>query len=131
MNDNMLLNYGMLKNNVTTSICERIIVYPYIRLEKDGVNFSDFSESCSKEWGGSPEDWGKTNKQLLGLFGSKKTKLKKGIKFKFPKSLVDDARERWFETVGVPNKNKSTSPVTVLNSSSPDSENSPEICETV
>lgn len=104
----------MLRNNISTATCKRIIVYPYERNEEVNVRFCDFAESCSREYGGTSNEWMQTNKHVLGFFGSKKKKLQQGEKFRFPKNLIQDAIERWFESVGIPR------------TPSPESDSSPE-----
>ena len=112
-----------LKQDISVAKCERIMIYPYVRLEDDNKTFEAFAEECAQSWGGSQEDWKKRNKHLVGLFSSKKKRLERGSKFKFPQSLVDDAHDRFFETVGIPSKKvKSGSPSSVVNNTpSPDS----------
>ena len=112
-----------LKQEISVAKCERIMIYPYVRLEDGNKTFEDFAEECSQSWGGTPCDWKKRNKHLIGLFSSKKKRLDRGSKFKFPQSLVDDAHDRFFETVGIPSKKaKSGSPSSVVNNTpSPDS----------
>ncbi|AGE59821.1 hypothetical protein ATCVTN60342_604L [Acanthocystis turfacea Chlorella virus TN603.4.2] len=112
-----------LKQEISVAKCERIMIYPYVRLDEDNKSFKEFAKECSEYWGGTLEDWAQRNKNLVGLFGSKKKRLERGSKFKFPQSLVDDAHDRFFETVGIPSKKtKIPSPSSVVNNtSSPDS----------
>ncbi|AGE53596.1 hypothetical protein ATCVGM07011_610L [Acanthocystis turfacea Chlorella virus GM0701.1] len=112
-----------LKQEISVAKCERIMIYPYVRLDDDNKTFNEFAKECSDYWGGTLEDWKQRNKHLIGLFGSKKKRLERGSKFKFPQSLVDDAHDRFFETVGIPSKKtKILSPSSVVNNtSSPDS----------
>lgn len=108
----------MLHDHITIAVCRKIIVYPYERVEKDDVRFIDFATKCSEMWGGSVDDWVQANKHLLGFFGSKKKIIEKETKFRFPKYLVQEAIERWFEQFGIP---RTPSPSSVSPStSSPD-----------
>ncbi|AGE49225.1 hypothetical protein ATCVBr0604L_613L [Acanthocystis turfacea Chlorella virus Br0604L] len=111
-----------LKQEISVAKCERIMIYPYVRLDEDNKSFKEFAKECSEYWGGSLEAWSQRNKNFVGLFGSKKKRLERGSKFKFPQSLVDDAHDRFFESVGIPSKKtKIPSPSSVVNNtSSPD-----------
>jgi len=115
-----------LRQEISVAKCERILVYPYVRLDEDNTTFEEFATHCSKTWGGDVDVWKKRNKHLLGLFGSTTKKLERGVKFKFPQCLVDDANDRFFETVGVPSKKaKMPSPSSVVdNAPSPDNTDS-------
>ncbi|AGE49550.1 hypothetical protein ATCVCan0610SP_631L [Acanthocystis turfacea Chlorella virus Can0610SP] len=112
-----------LKQEISIAKCERIMIYPYVRLDEGNKSFNEFAKECSDYWGGSQEDWVQRNKHLIGFFSSKKKRLERGSKFKFPQCLVDDAHDRFFETVGIPSKRtKIPSPSSVVdNTSSPDS----------
>ena len=112
-----------LHGNISVAKCERILIYPYARLDESTSTFEEFANQCANTWGARPEEWKRHNKHLIGLFGSKNKKLDKGAKFKFPQCLIDDASERFFETVGVPSKRKkSESPSSVVdNTPSPES----------
>lgn len=111
-----------LKQDISIAKCERIMIYPYVRLDEGNKSFNEFAKECSDYWGGSKEDWVQRNKHLVGFFSSKKKRLERGSKFKFPQSLVDDAHDRFFETVGIPSKRtKIPSPSSVVNTSSPES----------
>jgi hypothetical protein len=133
----MYINIGMiipddypewsLHSNISVVKCERIMIYPYVRLDESTETFEEFANRCANTWGARPEEWKQQNKRMLGLFGSKNKKLERGAKFKFPQCLVDDASERFFESVGIPSKRKkSGSPSSVVdNTSSPESINTP------
>jgi hypothetical protein len=72
-----------------------IIKRSSINLLIDGIPFSKFAEECAKKIGGTPEDWMKRNKSILGIFDSKNKKLKIGTRFKVPHNLVEKAIEEY------------------------------------
>jgi hypothetical protein len=91
----------MLRENIGMSKCESIISYPFVRLKDDGKTFQEFAEYCAKTVGGTEEEWSKKNSKLLGMFGTKNKRLKKNTRFQIPTSLVNEARDRFIETVGI------------------------------
>ncbi|AGE51800.1 hypothetical protein PBCVCVM1_320R [Paramecium bursaria Chlorella virus CVM-1] len=115
----------MLRQDISIAKIETIISYPFVRLTQDNNTFEDFACRCAKEFGGSPEDWMRKNRKLLGMFGSKNKKLAKNTRFQVPSKLVADASDRFFETVGLARKHKvDVSPTTVLNISNESTPNS-------
>jgi hypothetical protein len=117
----------MLRQDISIAKCETIISYPFVRLAHENKTFEEFAYQCAMDMGGSPEEWMRKNRKLLGIFGSKHKKLAKNTRFQIPSSLVADASNRFFETVGLVRKNKdiyTSSPTTVVympDESSPDS----------
>jgi len=118
----------MLRQDISTAKLETIISYPFIRLTQDNT-FEDFARQCADELGGTPEDWMRKNRKLLGIFGSKNKKLAKNTRFQVPSKLVADASNRFFETVGLAKKAHTlgASPTTIINMSNDSTpDNSPE-----
>ena len=117
----------LLRQDISIAKCESIISYPFVRLTHENKTFEEFACQCARDLGGSPEDWMRKNRKLLGIFGSTNKKLSKNTRFQVPSSLVADASDRFFETVGLVRKKKENvgvSPTTVINMSdetSPDS----------
>ena len=117
----------LLRQDISIAKCESIISYPFVRLTHENKTFEEFACQCARDLGGSPEDWMRKNRKLLGIFGSTNKKLSKNTRFQVPSSLVADASDRFFETVGLArkkNKDIDTSPTTVIqmsDQSSPDS----------
>jgi len=75
-----------------------LIRRPYVNLISDGVPFYKFAEECSKNIGGSPEEWMERNKSMLGLFDTKNKKLNIGARFKVPNKIVDKAINKYVST---------------------------------
>lgn len=67
-----------LKQEISVAKCERIMIYPYVRLDEDNKSFKEFAKECSEYWGGTLEDWAQRNKNLVGLFGSRKKGSREG-----------------------------------------------------
>ena len=109
----------MLRQDISIAKLETIISYPFVRLTHDNNTFEDFAFQCAKDLGGTPEDWMRKNRKLLGMFRSKNKKLAKNTRFQVPSKLVADASDRFFETVGLARKAHTfgESPTTVLNMS--------------
>jgi hypothetical protein len=110
----------MLKADISITKCEHIISYPFVRLADEEKTFRDFAVQCSRDLGGTPEEWMKKNRKLLGFFGKKEDKkLGRNTRFQIPTSLVNEASNRFFETVGLPRSNKfmSQSPTSVMGAS--------------
>lgn len=95
----------MLKTNVK---CENIVRYPYVNLAGENKTFREFAKDCSRTIGGSPEEWMKQNKNVLGFFESKNKQLRRYTSFKIPDYLVTEATEKFFESLGV--KKRDTTP---------------------
>jgi hypothetical protein len=92
----------MLKADISITKCEHIISYPFVRLTDDEKTFQEFAEQCVRELGGTPEEWTRKNRKLLGFFGSKHgKKLVRNTRFQIPTSLVNEASNRFFETIGL------------------------------
>lgn len=96
----------MLSETISVSKCESIISYPFVRLNEDGKTFREFATYCANTIGGTEDEWSKKNIKLVGLFGTKNTKLKKNTQFQVPMSLVHEARDRFVEAVGISNDTK-------------------------
>jgi hypothetical protein len=97
----------MLKADISMTKCEHIISYPFVRLTDEEKTFRDFAEQCARELGGTPEEWMRKNRKLLGFFGKKEDKkLGRNTRFQIPTSLVNEASNRFFETVGLQRSGK-------------------------
>lgn len=96
----------MLKTDVK---CENIIRYPYVNLAGKNKTFKEFATDCSRTIGGSPDEWMKQNKNILGFFGSKNKHLHRNTSFKIPDYLVTEATERFFESLGAKKRDPSPS----------------------
>jgi len=94
-----------------------IIKRSSINLLIDGISFSKFAEECSKKIGGTPEDWMKRNKTMLGIFDGKNKKMRIGTRFKVPHFLVEKAMDEYASSSSLtPETSRDTS-----SSTSPDS----------
>jgi len=88
-------------NKLSIAKCESLISYPFVRLTYDERTFEEFANDCSRTIGGHPEEWMKKNKKVLGFFGKKDKTLRKNTRFQVPDSLVLQASDAFFETVGL------------------------------
>jgi len=95
-----------------------IIGRPFVNVLNEGMSFSTFSEECAKKFGGTPEDWEKRNKSLLGLFDNKHKQLRIGTRFKIPHYLVEKAIDDYASSSSL-SPDVSTNTSTTNNSSSP------------
>ena len=101
----------MLRHDTTVAKCETLISYPFVRMTSKRT-FEDFACQCAHDIGGTPDEWMRKNKKLVGIFGTKKKMLAKNTRFQVPSKLVEHASDRFFETVGL--KSKMPSPVSVV-----------------
>ncbi|APC25806.1 hypothetical protein BST79_gp293 [Only Syngen Nebraska virus 5] len=89
MSFNSVKSVNIISNN------NDIIKRSSINLLIDGIPFSKLAEECANKIGGTPEDWMKRNKSLLGIFDSKNKKMRIGTRFKVPHFLVEKAIEKY------------------------------------
>jgi hypothetical protein len=107
-----------LKEGTNLAKCKHIISYPFVSTNEN-KSFVDFASECASEYGGSLEEWSRTNRKLIGLFGTEKKMLSRNTKFKIPSKIVKEANDRFFETIGLPRGYSSSSSKEVSRDSSP------------
>jgi hypothetical protein len=100
----------MLNDDISPTQCKYLVSYPFVRQTEDTKSFQEFAKECSNKIGGSPEEWMHKNRKLLGIFGKPKKLIPKNSRFQIPNELVTEATDRFFETLGVSPRSKSSSP---------------------